>query len=402
MAVNLPFMKDVLPVTGFRVAAARGEVRYQGRDDVALVELPPGASVAGVFTQSSFRAAPVIVAREHLAAADVRYLLVNSGNANAATGESGLRAARACCAGLAEIAGVETRQVLPFSTGVIGEPLPTERVIDAAAAAYAQLSGDGWEGAANAIMTTDTAPKAVSRRVDIDGEGVVVTGMAKGVGMVRPDMATVLAFIATDASVDREAIGPLLSRVAIRSFNRITVDGDTSTNDSFILMASGAKQVPRTEAGKALLEATITEVATLLAQWLIRDGEGASRFVTVVVSGGRDSKECLDVAYTVAQSPLVKTALFAGDPNWGRFVMAIGRAGVEDLEVRGVSIFLDDVQVVAEGGLAPTYREEDGVRVMGQDEITVHISLGRGAASETVWTTDLSYEYVKINAEYRT
>jgi glutamate N-acetyltransferase/amino-acid N-acetyltransferase len=202
--------------------------------------------------------------------------------------------------------------------------------------------------------------------------------------------------------VDREAIGPLLSRVAIRSFNRITVDGDTSTNDSFILMASGAKQVPRTEAGKALLEATITEVATLLAQWLIRDGEGASRFVTVVVSGGRDSKECLDVAYTVAQSPLVKTALFAGDPNWGRFVMAIGRAGVEDLEVRGVSIFLDDVQVVAEGGLAPTYREEDGVRVMGQDEITVHISLGRGAASETVWTTDLSYEYVKINAEYRT
>ncbi|MEE9255382.1 MAG: bifunctional glutamate N-acetyltransferase/amino-acid acetyltransferase ArgJ [Pseudomonadales bacterium] len=402
MAVNLPIMKDVLAVPGFRVAAASGEVRYQGRDDVALIELAPGSTVAGIFTQNSFRAAPVSVAQEHMTRGEVRYLLINSGNANAATGEAGIEAARKCCAGLAEIAGVEAAHVLPFSTGVIGEPLPSERVISASAQAYARLADAGWEQAAAAIMTTDTVPKAVSRRADVDGQPIVVTGMAKGVGMVRPDMATVLAYIATDATVAQADLGSMLGRVAARSFNRITVDGDTSTNDSCILMASGVRQVPRTPAGTEALEAAITDVASQLAQWLIRDGEGATRFVTIEVSEGRDADECLEVAYTIAHSPLVKTALFAGDPNWGRFVMAIGRAGVEDLDVRGVSIFLDQVQVVAQGALARGYREQDGARVMGQPDVSIRVVLGRGAACETVWTSDLSYEYVKINAEYRT
>lgn len=402
MAVNLPTMKDVLAVPGFRVAAASGEVRYQGRDDVALVELAPGSAVAGIFTQNSFRAAPVVVAQEHLARGEVRYLLINSGNANAATGQAGIAAAGACCAGLAEIAGVEAEQVLPFSTGVIGEPLPFERVVGAAGLAYGRLGDHGWEQAAAAMMTTDTVPKALSRTILVDDQQIVVTGMAKGVGMVRPDMATVLAYIATDATVGQSDLSSMLERVAARSFNRITVDGDTSTNDSLILMASGARQVPRTAAGVAALEAAVGDVSIQLAQWLIRDGEGASRFVTIEVGEGRDSRECLDVAYTIAHSPLVKTALFAGDPNWGRFVMAIGRAGVVDLDVRGVAIFLDEVQVVAQGALAPGYREEDGARIMGQSEVCLRVVLGRGEATETVWTSDLSYEYVKINAEYRT
>lgn len=401
MAVNLPIMKDVLAVPGFRVAAAPGEVRYRDRDDVAVVELAPGSTAAGIFTRSSFSAAPVVVAREHLAQGETRYLVINSGNANAATGDEGITAARRCCAGLAEIAGVRAEQVLPFSTGVIGEPLPAERVVAAAAQAHARLDAHGWERAARAIMTTDTAPKAISRRTVVDGEQIVVTGIAKGVGMVRPDMATVLAYIATDATVARNDLHAMLARVAARSFNRITVDGDTSTNDSCVLMASGVGAVPRTAAGLEALESAVTEVASALAQWLVRDGEGATRFVTIRVSEGRDTRECLDVAYAIANSPLVKTALFAGDPNWGRLVMAIGRAGVEDLDIHGVCVFLDDVQVVARGARAPGYREEDGARVMAQPEVNVRVGLGRGDAAETVWTSDLSYDYVKINAEYR-
>lgn len=402
MAVNPPTIENVRAVPGFRLAAARGEVRYKGRDDVAVVELAPGSTVAGIFTRSSFRAAPVIVAQDHLARGPIRYLLMNSGNANAATGEEGIAAARDCCAHLAEVAGVEAHQVLPFSTGVIGEPLPTERVTAAATDAFHRLEAAGWDGAARAIMTTDTMPKALSHTADVDGTQVAITGMTKGAGMLRPDMATMLAYIATDARVEASSLRGMLERVAERSFNRITVDGDTSTNDALILMASGVQSVPSTEAGARVLEEAIAHLAIELAQWLIRDAEGASRFVTVEVSQGRDPSECLDVAYAIAHSPLVKTALFAGDPNWGRLVMAIGHAGVRDLDVRGVAILLDEVQVVAGGQVAPGYREEDGARVMARDEITVRVLLGRGEAAETVWTSDLSYDYVKINAEYRT
>ncbi len=406
MAVNLPPLDELLAVAGVSIGTAAAAIKRQGRDDVVVIMLGPETRAAGVFTRSSFRAAPVIISDQRLSGGRARALLINSGNANAATGDPGIADALAVCDAVAAALDVPSDSVLPFSTGVIGERLPVARMLPAVEAASAGLAPDRWEAAARAIMTTDTAPKAVSRRVRIAGEEVVITGIAKGAGMIKPDMATMLGFICCDAAVADGCLAGLVKEVADCSFNRITVDGDTSTNDSFIVCATGcAGNAPVADAGSesyAELRNGLVSVAAELAQRIVRDGEGATRFVTVRVSGGQSAAECLQVAYTVAESPLVKTAIFAGDPNWGRFCMAIGRAGIADLDPSRVSVHLDEV-VIAEGGLmAPRYEEAAAAEVMARDEFEVHIDLGRGSSEETVWTTDLSYEYVRINAEYRT
>lgn len=398
MPVNLPPMGTLAPVPGIRVGSAAAGIRYTGRDDLALFELAPGAAVGGIFTRSAFRAPPVSVAASRLGRA--RGLVVNSGNANAATGEVGLRDAKESCELAAAALGCRADEVLPFSTGVIGEFLPMDRLAAGVAAAAGALAPEGWEHAARAIMTTDTAPKGVSGTFDIDGHPVTATAIVKGSGMIRPDMATMLAFLGTDAALSEHAVQSMARDLGARSFNRLTIDGDTSTNDAFVIAATG-----RSAAGDdhydALL-AALTPLVVELAERTVRDGEGATKFVTVVVEGGASSEECLQVAYAVAHSPLVKTALFAGDPNWGRFCMAIGKAGVEGLEPDKVSLDLDDVRVAEDGLVAPAYTEEAGAAVMGRDEFTVRIGLGRGHCRETVWTSDLSYDYVRINAEYRT
>ena len=398
MAVNLPPMGALAPVPGIRVGTAAAGIKHTGRDDLALFELAEGSTVGGIFTQSAFRAPPVTVAAARLGRA--RGLLVNSGNANAATGAVGMRDAEASCAIAADAVGCRPEEILPFSTGVIGEFLPMDRMAAGITAAAASLVNNGWPRAARAIMTTDTAPKGVSGTFDIDGHRVTATAIVKGSGMIRPDMATMLAFLGTDAALSNHAVQALARDLGDRGFNRLTVDGDTSTNDSFVVAATG-----RSGAGDAHCEALLAAFTPLvvdLAERTVRDGEGATKFVTVVVTGGASSDECLQVAYTVAHSPLVKTALFAGDPNWGRFCMAIGKAGIPGLDPARVSLDLDDVRV-AEGGLvARSYTEEAGAAVMQRDEFTVSIDLGRGGCRETVWTSDLSYEYVRINAEYRT
>ena len=408
MAVNLnaPDPARLHPVAGVRLGTAMAGVRKAGRRDLAVIELAPGANVAAVFTQNRFCAAPVQVCRSHLAAgAGIRALLVNTGNANAGTGDEGLARAKACCDTLAQLLGVAPHQVLPFSTGVIMEPLPHERVIAGLPAALADLDARHWAIAAEAIMTTDTVPKAASRQVRIDGREVAVTGIAKGAGMIRPNMATMLGFVATDAAVEPALLQALVKEAAERSFNRITIDGDTSTNDSFVLVASGAAgNAPVTQFDSedgALLRDAVIAVAEELAQAIVRDGEGASKFITVRVDGGRSQAECRLVAYAIAHSPLVKTAFFASDPNLGRILAAVGYAGIADLDQSTIDMFLDDVHVVHQGGRRPEYREEDGARVMKQSEITVRIDLHRGPAHATVWTCDLSYDYVKINADYR-
>ena len=398
MAVNLPPLGELRAVPGIRIGTAAAGIKYRDRDDLALFALEPGSTVGGVFTQSSFRAAPVVVAAERLGAA--RGLVVNSGNANAATGERGLADARSSCALAAEVLGCDANEVLPFSTGVIGEFLPMDRVAEGIAQAGNALRDDAWLSAARAIMTTDTQPKAVSSRFEIGGSQVTATAIVKGSGMIRPDMATLLAFLGTDAALSAEAVQALARDLGERSFNRLTIDGDTSTNDSFVVVATGHAGVGDGHYD-ALLDA-LTPLVVDLAERTVRDGEGATKFVTVTVGGGASADECLRAAYTVAHSPLVKTALFAGDPNWGRFCMAIGRAGIEGLDPAGVSLHLDDV-CVADGGLvAASYTEEQGAAVMARDEFTVRIDLGRGDCEETVWTSDFSYEYVRINAEYRT
>ncbi len=407
MPVNLPPLGDILEVPGVRLGSARAPVKPgSGRDDVALIELAPGSVAAGVFTRSGFRAPPVVLCEERLARAEPRYLLINSGNANCATGAAGRAAAQACCRAVAEVAGVGEDEVLPFSTGVIGEPLPVERISTAARRAHGTLSASGWVAAARAIMTTDTAPKVVSSRGEVDGVPVTVTGMCKGSGMICPNMATMLAYVATDVPMTRAVVADLVVELAGASFNRITVDGDTSTNDSFVLMATGrAGMAPITspmDGRFARVRELLSQTCIELAQRLVRDAEGATKFVTLVVEEARDHDEALAVAYTVAHSPLVKTAMFASDPNWGRFCMAIGRSGIDDLDPDGVSLFLDDVCVARGGQMSAGYRESDGARVMAQDEFTVRIGLGRGTARERIWTSDLSYEYVRINAEYRT
>jgi glutamate N-acetyltransferase/amino-acid N-acetyltransferase len=408
MPVNLsaPQPESLLPVPGLRMGVAMAGVRKAHRRDLVVFALDEGAAVAGVFTQNRFCAAPVQLCREHLAAgAAIRALLINTGNANAGTGADGLLRARRCCATLAGLMGLQPAQVLPFSTGVIMETLPVERIEAGLPAALADLASAHWFEAATGIMTTDTLPKAASRQVLIDGCTVTVTGISKGAGMIRPDMATMLGFIATDAVIAEPLLQALLADAAHVSFNRITIDGDTSTNDSFILMATQrAGHAPITAldspAGRALRDA-VTAVAQQLAQAIVRDGEGATKFITIRVQGGRSEAECRLAAYAVAHSPLVKTAFFASDPNLGRILAAVGYAGIADLDPGLIDLFLDEVHVVREGGRHPDYREEDGQRVMKRSEITVRVDLHRGPAEATVWTCDLSHDYVSINADYR-
>lgn len=401
MAVNLPPPHDVLDVPGIELGTA--STGLKSTDDVVVARLHQNARVAGVYTQSAFAAAPVLLARDR--EGHCQAWVINSGNANAATGEPGKQDAEAICAKVAECLHIDAENVLPFSTGVIGERLDVPALNRAAAAAVERLSPAGWLSAASAIMTTDTLPKLISRRVALATGEVVVTGMAKGSGMIKPDMATMLAFVACDATISAPLLSALTTDLADRSFNRISVDGDTSTNDCFMLAATGAGETTEIKSDEdkdyAALLAGLSDVVGELAQAIVRDGEGATKFVTVHVCGGASGSECLEVAYTVAESPLVKTALFAGDANWGRFCMAIGRAHVEDLDPSGVALWLDDVRVAEAGLMSETYTEAAGSNVLAQDEFKVTIDLGRGAAEETIWTTDLSYEYVRINAEYR-
>jgi len=403
MAATKPELRSALhPVPGVRLGTAAAGIRYRNRDDLVVIECRPGTSAAAVFTRNRFVAAPVQVARSHLVAAPPRALLINAGNANAGTGESGFNNALSCCAALAEELGCSATEILPFSTGVIGEPLPVERVAGGIPACIDSLGEDNWETAARAIMTTDTLAKGSSRQLNVAGDTVTVTGIAKGAGMIHPDMATLLAFVATDAALEQTALQAMLEAGVTRSFNRITIDGDTSTNDSCVLLASGTGVpiTPGTEAYEQVA-AAVTEVLIDLAQAVVRDGEGATKFITVRVEGGASEADCLAVANTIALSPLVKTACFASDPNWGRILAAVGRAPIADLDVSRVAIWLDQVRVVQHGGLDPEYREAAGAGVVKQDEFTIRVDLGAGSATAELWTCDLSYDYVKINAEYR-
>ncbi len=407
MPVNYatPAPEQLFSVAGVRLGVAQAGIRKPNRRDLLLLDLCPGAKVAGVFTQNRFCAAPVQVCRDHLSCSDIRALVVNTGVANAGTGEPGRVAALDCCAAVAQTLGLASRQVLPFSTGVILEPLPVERLVAGLPAASADLKADNWFNAAHAIMTTDTVAKAASRRIQLGGKTVNITGISKGAGMIRPNMATMLGFLACDAALSAALTQKLVKDAADESFNCITVDGDTSTNDSFIFIATGqAGNAEITDAASgdyALLAEAVTAVARELAQAIVRDGEGATKYISIVVEGGRNVAECKAVGYAIGHSPLTKTAFFASDPNLGRILAAIGYAGISDLDVNGVRLWLDEVLVALDGGRNPAYREEDGARVMKQAEITVRVDLGRGEARGSVWTCDLSYEYVKINADYR-
>ncbi|MDO8861405.1 bifunctional glutamate N-acetyltransferase/amino-acid acetyltransferase ArgJ [Haliea sp. E1-2-M8] len=407
MAVGEPTLGELLPVPGLRLATVSAGIKKQGRKDLVLLELAPGSHCVGVFTRNAFCAAPVTVAKANLQAVTNRpaYLLINTGNANAGTGERGLADARRCATALAEMAGVEAEAVLPFSTGVIGEPLPVQKIVEALPNALRDLRSDGWLDAAQGIMTTDTRPKAHSLRFQCEGRDYVLTGIAKGAGMIRPNMATMLAYLATDAAVSAPLLQVLLNEAAELSFNRITIDGDTSTNDACMLVATGAAGNPLPDSADAplcrALKEALQTLCVELAQGLVRDGEGASKFVTVQVNGGRSEQESLDVAFTIAHSPLVKTALFASDPNWGRLLAAIGRAGLEALDVSLVGVYLNGVLIAEHGCRAASYSEDQGVVAMAPEEIVIRIELQRGSANATVWTTDFSYDYVRINAEYR-
>lgn len=411
MPVNLvPLSPDTLkPVAGVQLGIAQAGIRKAGRRDLTLIELAEGSRVAGVFTQNRFCAAPVQLCRQHLRSPNVRALVINTGIANAGTGEQGMQAARETCEAVAQLLEIAPTQVLPFSTGVILEQLPVERLVAGLPAARADLRADAWFDAAHAIMTTDTMAKAASRTVDIGGRTVTLTGMSKGAGMIKPNMATMLGYVATDANVSQALLEQLVVDAADESFNSITIDGDTSTNDSFILIATGKAENPEiTDAESAaygVLREAVVGISVELAQAIVRDGEGATKFIAVVVEGGKDREECRKIAYAVGHSPLVKTAFFASDPNLGRILAAIGYAGVDDLDVEALSVRLESggesVLVAEHGGRAAAYREEDGARVMKREEITVRIALARGEAAATVWTCDFSYDYVKINAEYR-
>ena len=408
MPVNLtpPVAAQLLPVAGVSLGIAEANIKRENRKDLLVMQLCVGARVAGVFTKNNFCAAPVIVAREHLAQAQgIRALLVNTGNANAGTGEQGLRDARSTCAALAGLLGCKAAQILPFSTGVIMEPLPVAKIAAGLPGAVAKMRADNWYDAAQAIMTTDIVAKAISKQVSIDGVTITITGIAKGSGMIHPNMATMLGYIATDAAIAQPLLQAMVSEAANRSFNCITVDGDTSTNDALMLIATGKSALPEVKAAGSkaakALQAAITEVATWLAQAIVRDGEGATKFITVQVEGGKDEAECKQIGYAIARSPLVKTAFFASDPNLGRILAAVGYAGVDDLDVAALKLYLDDVLVAENGGRAASYREEDGQRIMKQSDITIRVVLNRGAKHATLWTCDFSYDYVKINASYR-
>lgn len=408
MAVNwtAPEAADLLPVTGVTMGVVEAGVRKANRKDLTVFLLAEGSAVGGVFTQNRYCAAPVQLCREHLAAGHgIRAMVINTGNANAGTGEPGLVNARATCIALARELSVSPEQILPFSTGVIMEPLPVDRIIAGLPAALGDACAENWLKAAEGIMTTDTVPKAASRQVQLGGKTVTITGIAKGAGMIRPNMATMLGFVATDAAVAPGLMQELAKRLADASFNRVTVDGDTSTNDSFVVVATHlARNAPITDLDSAdgqALQAAMTEVARTLAHAIVRDGEGATKFIAVRVEGGQTTDECLKVAYAIAHSPLVKTAFFASDPNLGRILAAVGYAGVADLDQNKIELHLDDVHVVSQGGRRAEYQEADGARVMAQSEITIRVGLGRGDAAETVWTCDFSHDYVTINADYR-
>jgi glutamate N-acetyltransferase/amino-acid N-acetyltransferase len=408
MPVHLspPNPADLHPVAGLRLGIAEAGVRKANRKDLTVVLLDEGAAVAGVFTQNRFCAAPVQICRTHLAAGfGVRAILINTGNANAGTGDDGLARAHSTCVALAQHLDIAPEQVLPFSTGVIMEPLPADRIIAGLPAALADAQPAHWARAAEGIMTTDTVPKAFSAQVQLSGATVSITGISKGAGMIRPNMATMLGFLATDARVAPALVQGLAKDLADASFNRVTIDGDTSTNDSFVVIATQKAQHPVVESwdtadGQAL-KAGMLQVAQKLAQAIVRDGEGATKFITVRVEGGKTGEECRLAAYAIAHSPLVKTAFFASDPNLGRILAAVGYAGIADLDQTKIELHLDDVHVVTRGGRRPEYREEDGQRVMKQSEITIRVHLGRGDAVDTVWTCDLSHDYVSINADYR-
>ena len=408
MPVNLtaPNPAELFPIAGVRIGVAEAGVRKANRKDLTVVLLDEGASVAGVFTQNRFCAAPVQVCREHLAAGKgIRAMVINTGNANAGTGQEGLARARSTCAALAQHLKLASEQILPFSTGVIMEQLPSERIAAGLPAALADAREDNWVRAAEGIMTTDTVPKAFGTQVVIGGAKVSITGISKGAGMIRPNMATMLGYMATDARVSPKVMRQLAKELADGSFNRVTVDGDTSTNDSFVVIASNKAAHPVIEsldsAEGQQLKAAMLEVARKLAQAIVRDGEGATKFITIRVQGGKTAEECRLVAYAIAHSPLVKTAFFASDPNLGRILAAVGYAGIADLDQSRIDLFLDEVHVAVQGGRNPSYREEDGQRVMKQSEITVRVVLGRGQAEDTVWTCDFSHDYVTINADYR-
>jgi glutamate N-acetyltransferase/amino-acid N-acetyltransferase len=408
MAVHLHVAQahELHAVKGVRIGIAEAGVRKANRKDLTVFELAAGTSVGAVFTQNRFCAAPVQICRSHMASAHgIRALVINTGVANAGTGESGLQHAHAVCTGLASLLHLAPEQVLPFSTGVIMEPLPFQRILDGLPKALAGSREDNWVNAAQAIMTTDTLPKAVSRQIVVDGHTVNITGISKGAGMIRPNMATMLGFLATDANIAPALMNALATELAEASFNRISIDGDTSTNDSFVVMAtgqSGMTPVAHWDTPSAqALKTALTDVARLLAQAIVRDGEGATKFITVQIEGGRSAAECRQVAYAIAHSPLVKTAFFASDPNLGRILAAVGYAGIDDLDQSLIDLFLDDVHVATQGGRHPAYQEADGQRVMKQDEITIRVVLGRGQAHDQVWTCDLSHEYVTINADYR-
>jgi glutamate N-acetyltransferase/amino-acid N-acetyltransferase len=411
MAVNspLPVAADLKPVKGIEIGFAEAGIKKPNRKDLLVMKLAEGATVAGVFTKNRFCAAPVQVSKANLDAVKlggkpIRALVVNTGNANAGTGEPGLANAQATCAEVAKLLGIDAQQVLPFSTGVILEPLPLPKIVAGLPAAIGNLRADNWFNAAEAIMTTDTQPKAASTTVAIGGHGVTMTGISKGAGMIRPNMATMLGYLAIDAKVTQPVLDELVRHAADHSFNSITIDGDTSTNDSFIIVATGAGSlaVDSTDGEDyAALKEAVTDISRNLAQQIIRDGEGATKFMTITVEAGQDVEECRKIAYSIAHSPLVKTAFFASDPNLGRILAAVGYAGVDDLDVTKLDMYLDDVWVAKSGGRNPDYKEEDGQRVMKQAEITVRVTLGRGDAAATVWTCDLSHDYVSINADYR-
>ena len=405
MAVGDVTMPQMHVVKGVKIGSTEAYVRYQNRRDLVIFEFAEGSNVAGVFTQNAFCAAPVHVSKAHLQLANPRYLVINTGNANAGTGKIGMANAEATCAKLAELAGVSKTEILPFSTGVIGEQLPLARLLTGLQPAPNTLKDDAWLDAATGIMTTDTLPKGASEQFELDGILYTMTGISKGAGMIRPNMATMLGYVATDVPISRELVQQLLKTTVNVSFNRITIDGDTSTNDSCIFVATG--QAGGTEitsvddARYTVVLDVLTRVMKRLAQLIVRDGEGATKFMTVAVEGGADTQECCDIAYSIAHSPLVKTAFFASDPNWGRILAAIGYAGVTNLDVEKIQVWLDDVQICKDGGAAADYTEEAGARVMSQAEITIRVDLGRGQAKDTVYTCDLSYDYVKINADYR-
>ncbi|MDD2684849.1 MAG: bifunctional glutamate N-acetyltransferase/amino-acid acetyltransferase ArgJ [Gallionella sp.] len=404
MPVNLstPVAANLLPVAGVSLGTAEAGIKRADRKDLLVMQLCDGAQVAGVFTTNRFCAAPVIVAREHLAQGDgIRALVVNTGNANAGTGEQGLQDARTTCAALAGVLGCKPSQILPFSTGVIMEPLPVAKIAASLPRAVAGLAEGNWYDAAHAIMTTDIVAKAYSRQVSVGGKTITVTGIAKGSGMIHPNMATMLGYIATDATVPQALLQTMVKTASDASFNCITVDGDTSTNDALMLIATGKSGAQIDATNCSALQSVINEVAILLAQAIVRDGEGATKFMTIKVEGGKDQAECKQIGYAIAHSPLVKTAFFASDPNLGRILAAIGYAGVVDLDVEKLQLYLDEVLVAENGGRAKSYQEEDGARVMQQSDITIRVVLGRGTANATLWTCDFSYDYVKINASYR-